>query len=224
MKKIVIFGIGKISDVLYYHLKKSNKFDIVAFTVDSEYITVENKFSLPVVSFENIVNLYPPSEFDMFISIGYQNMNKLRENKYNKAKELGYNLVNYISPNADNVSNIDIGENSVILGNCSLEPFSKVGNNTFIWSNSVIGHHSQIKDNCFISASVNIGGSSIIEDNCFIGLNSTIGHEIKLDSQTFVGAASVVLKNTESKSVFISPDTNKFRLDSESFLKISKLK
>lgn len=224
MKNLVIFGIGKIADVVYYHLKNSGNFNIVAFTVDKEYITSKEKFSVPIVEFEKIEKLYPPDKFYIFISVGYQNMNTLRENKYNKAKELGYKMISYISPNSDNISDITIGDNSLVLGNCSIEPYSKIGNNTFIWSNSVIGHHSKIENNCFISGGVNIGGSSIIQDNCFIGLNATIGHEITVKKESFIGATAVVLKDTESKSVFINPSTPKFRLDSETFLKISKLK
>jgi len=40
----------------------------------------------------------------------------------------------------------------------------------------------------------------------------------------FIGAGLLITKNVAPKSVFITPDTPRFRLDSSAFLKLTKMK
>ena len=38
MNKLIIFGVGKISDVVSYYFENHSEYEIVAYTVDDEYI------------------------------------------------------------------------------------------------------------------------------------------------------------------------------------------
>ena len=55
-KKLVIFGIGKIAEVVYYYASSECKFEVVAFCADSEFVKIETFNGLPVVSFQNVEN------------------------------------------------------------------------------------------------------------------------------------------------------------------------
>jgi serine acetyltransferase len=57
----------------------------------------------------------------------------------------------------------------------------------------------------------------------FVGLNATLGGDIKIGASSFIGGGTVVLKSAEAKSVFIQPTTEKFRLNSEEFLRITRM-
>ncbi len=86
MKKgLIVFGIGKIAEVIFYYAKEECGFDVVAFCVDDDYITTEKFNNLPVVSFSKIVGKFPPGQFDMFIAVGYHDLNRLRESKCKEA-------------------------------------------------------------------------------------------------------------------------------------------
>jgi sugar O-acyltransferase (sialic acid O-acetyltransferase NeuD family) len=223
MSKVVIFGEGKIADVVYFHLTNDSPHEIVAFTADRDYISKDKLFGLPVIPFEEIKSKFPPDEYKMFIALGYQNLNSLRATKYFEAKNKGYELISYISSKATNFGNVEIGDNCLILENNAIQPMSKIGNNVTLWSGNHIGHHSTIGDHCYISGQVVIGGSTTIGQYCFIGINATIGHEITIGEKNLIGAEALITKNTEPNSVFISLDTPKYRLDSSSFLKLTRL-
>jgi hypothetical protein len=62
-----------------------------------------------------------------------------------------------------------------------------------------------------------------ISSNCFIGVNATIGYQIIIGEKNLIGARTLITKNTEPNSVFISQDTEKYRLDSNTFLKLTRL-
>jgi sugar O-acyltransferase (sialic acid O-acetyltransferase NeuD family) len=223
MSKVVIFGEGKYAEEAYFYFKNDSLHDIVAFTVDEKYITKTSLLGLPVVPFETVINHYPPDDFNMFIALGYQNLNKLRAAKYNEAKEKGYKLVSFISSLAGNFGAIEIGDNCFVMENSTLQPCSKIGNNVTIWSNNLIGHHSVIEDHCYVAGQVVVAGNSTIGEYCFLGVGAIIGHEVKIGKECIIGASSIITKNAEPYSVYIAQDTPKYRLDSKSFLKMTKL-
>lgn len=223
MSRIVIFGEGKIADEAYFYLTNDSEHEIVAFTADRDFINKEEMYGLPVLPFEEISKNFSPRDFSMFVALGYQNLNKLRAVKYGEAKGKGYKLISYISSKAGNFGNIEIGDNCFVLDNCTLQPCSKIGNNVTIWSNNIIGHHSTIEDHCYIAGHVSIAGHTTIGKYTFIGVNATIGHEVTIGEKCLIGAGARVTKNAAPKSVFIEPDTQKIRLDSDAFVKMTKL-
>lgn len=225
MSKVVIFGTGKIADQAYFYLTNDSRHEIVAFTVDQAYLKVKENFGLPVVPFEEIEKSYPSDEFKMFVAVGwFAEFNKFRARKYEECKARGYQLISYVSSRASNIGHVAIGDNCFILEFAVIQPCSKVGNDVFIWSSNHIGHHAEIGDHCYIAGNAMISGNTTIEPYCFIGVSATIGHEITIGRESFIGAGSLITKNVEPRSVFIAQDTPKYRLDSESFRRITKMR
>ena len=225
MSKVVIFGTGKIADQAYFYLTHDSAHEIVAFTVDQAYLKVKENFGLPVVPFEDIEKKYPSDEFKMFVAVGwFAEFNKLRARKYEECKAKGYQLISYVSSRAANIGQVVVGDNCLVLEFAVIQPCSKVGNDVFIWSGNHIGHHAEVGDHCYIAGNAMISGNTTIEPYCFIGVSATIGHEITIGRESFIGAGSLVTKNVEPGSVFITQDTPKYRLDSETFQRITKMR
>lgn len=224
MAKIVIFGAGKIADVAYYCIKNDSDHEIVAFTLDGQYLTETQKLGLPVVPFEEVESKYPPDAYEMFVAVGYQDLNRFRAQKYQEAKQKGYRLISYVSSRASNFGEVEVGDNCFVLEFAVIQPGATVGSNVFIWSGNHVGHHASVGDHCYIAGNVVISGSTKVEPYCFIGVSANLGHEITIGRESFIGAGSLVTKNVEPKSVYITGDTPKFRLDSDSFLRLTKMK
>lgn len=223
MEKVVVFGAGKIADQAYFYFTNDSPYEIVSFTVDEKFITEKQLFGLPVVPFEKVQDEFSPNEFKMFVAVGYQNLNRLRAEKYLQAKEKGYELISYVSSRASNIGNVKIGDNCFVLENAVIQPCSKIGNNVYIWSGNHIGHHATIGDHCYISGQIVISGNTVIEPYCFIGVNATIGHEITIGRESIVGAGCMMSKSAEPRSVYVAQDTPKYRLDSTKFLQLTKM-
>lgn len=224
MSKIVIFGAGQIADEAYFYLTNDSPHEVVAFTVDAEHLPGKEKLGLPVVPFEGVTRAYPPGNFKMFVAVGYQDLNKFRARKYEEAKAKGYELISYMSSRASNFGGVEIGDNCFILEFVTIQPCSTIGSNVFLWSGNHVGHHASVGDHCYIAGQVVISGNTKIEPYCFIGVSATLGHEITIGAESFIGAGSLITKNVESRSVYVTPDTPKFRLDSASFLRLTKMK
>jgi sugar O-acyltransferase (sialic acid O-acetyltransferase NeuD family) len=225
MKKLIIFGLGKIADVAYQHFLRDSSHAIVAFACDREWIgkgqTVQG--GPPIVAYDEVERLYPPAEHEMFLALGYHELNQVRARKFAEAKAKGYRLASYVSPRADVGPWFHVGENCLILDGVGIQPGAKVGHNVYIWNNTLIGHHSVIGDDVWIAAGATIGGMVEVGRASFIGLNATLGGEAVLGAESFVGAAALVLKSGPDKSVFVQQGTERFRLDSSQFLRMTRM-
>lgn len=215
MAKIVLFGTGDIAQLAKYYFDNDSEHEVVAFTVDRDYIDGKEYEGLPLIPFDEIAQNYPSDSYKMFIALSYAKMNKIREEKYTLAKEKGYELVSYISSKCSYMSQFKCGDNCFILEDNTIQPYVKIGNNVTLWSGNHIGHHSVIESHNFVSSHVVISGHCVIESNCFLGVNATLAHKVRITSETLLGAGAVIAKDTENKGIYVPPRSTKLSKNSD---------
>lgn len=223
MKPLVIFGTGIISDVVEHYLGAVAGREIAAFCVDGKFLDKSEHHGRPVVAFEDVQDILPPGDHEMFVALGYQDVNRARKGKCEEAIAKGYRLASYIHPTAANTAGCEIGQNSLVLEHCTIGPFCRIGWGTFLWGSNTIGHHSTIGDHCFLVSHANTCGCVEIKDRCFLGANATIGHALAVGEGSFIGANTLITSEVKPNSVHIVPQTPEFRLDAETFWRIAKM-
>ena len=214
MKKIIIFGTGELAQRIFYYLQDSDD-QVVAFCANKSKIDKEELLGLPIITFENIEEKFPPSEFSMFIALAYSEMNKKRTKFFEEAKNKGYELYSYIHPSTKIWDKFEMGENCFILANNVIQPFVKIGDNVLIGSNNLISHNTTIDDNCFITSNVTMGGHITMGKNCFVGLSSTINQRIKIGNECIIGAGTIISKNVNDKEVYAENSSKKLPQSSD---------
>jgi len=205
--KIVIFGTGQLADLAQFYLTHDSPHEVVAFTVDRDYIEGPKHSDLPVVPFEDVVRLYPPAAFKMFIPMSFKKMSHVRADRYRQAKEMGYELISYVSSKATVWPGFKPGDNCFIFEDNTIQPFVTIGNDCVLWSGNHIGHHTVIKDHVFITSHVVISGACTIEDHTFFGVNCTVRDETVIARETLVGAGTIILKDTQPFEVYKAKGT-----------------
>ena len=213
-KPLVIFGIGEIAQLAHYYFSTDSTYEVIAFTVDSEYLQDSSFCHLPVIPFEEIFKQYPAGECELFIALSYSKLNALRKEKYLAAKAMGYRLASFISSHATVLNEGSVGENCFIFEDNTIQPFVTIGNNVTLWSGNHIGHHSAIKDHCFIASHVVISGGVEIGEQCFIGVNATLRDHIKIGDRCVIGAGAVLLADAEPEGVYIGTATERSKVAS----------
>ena len=213
-KPLVIFGSGKIAQLAHYYFSIDSNYEVVAFTLDANFIKDANFCGLQIVAFEDVAKSYPPDSYDLFVALSYSKLNTVRKEKFLVAKELGYKLVNFISSSATVLSKEKIGENCFILEGNTIQPFVKIGNNVTLWSGNHIGHHSVIHDHTFIASHVVVSGGVEIGEQCFIGVNATLRDHIRIGDRCVVGAGALMLGDAEDEGVYIGAATQRSNVPS----------
>jgi len=201
---------GDAGCLAHYYFSRDSGHEVVAFTVDREYIEDSSFLELPVVEFERVRETYPPAEHKMFIALGYSGMNQLRASKYFRAKEMGYELVSYVSSRCTFLTENPVGDNCFILEDNTIQPFVKIGNNVTLWSGNHIGHHSTIEDHCFLASQIVVSGRVHIGSYCFLGVNVTLRDAITIAPHTLLGAGAIIMKDTVEHGVYLPSRTELF--------------
>lgn len=220
MKKLVIFGAGDIAQLAHFYFSQSKEYEVVAFTVDAEFIKEDQFCQLPVVPFEHLTESHPADEHACFVALSYSALNQIRKEKYLAAKAKGYQLASYISDKASVLNQGNIGENCFIFEDNTIQPFVRIGHNVTLWSGNHIGHHSIIHDHTFIASHVVVSGGVEIGEQCFLGVNATLRDHIKIGDKCVIGAGALILADAEPEGVYIGNATERARVPSTRLRKV----
>jgi sugar O-acyltransferase (sialic acid O-acetyltransferase NeuD family) len=201
-RNVVIFGTGDFARVAEIYLREDSDFDVVAFTVDGSFAEHDRLNGLPVVPFEQLPDLHPPSEVAMFVAIGFSGVNKARAGVYERCKERGYELISYVNSRAARWGTLEIGDNCFVFEENVIQPNVRIGNDVILWSGNHIGHDSEIGDHCFVASHAVISGNVRIGPYCFVGVNATVRDGVTIAPECVIGAGALIMRDTEPGGVY----------------------
>ena len=221
MAKLVVFGVSQWAELAHFYFHHDSDHQVVAFTVDRQYVTDSAFKDLPVIPFDEIQASHPPSEFSMFIPLSFKKMNHVRADKYHEAKQRGYNLVSYVSSKATTWPDFKCGDNCFIFEDNTIQPFVRIGNNVVMWSGNHIGHHTTIRDHVMITSHVVISGCCTIGEYCFFGVNSSVRDETVVAHDTLVGMDVSIARDTTEYEIYRAPAAEPERVRSNQLRSLS---
>jgi sugar O-acyltransferase (sialic acid O-acetyltransferase NeuD family) len=219
-KKLIIFGLGNLAQLAHFYFTTDSDYEVVAFSVDANYVKESRFCDLPIIAFEEVSDLYPPVEHDFFVALGYSSLNALRKEKYLAVKALGYRLATFVSSHSTVLNCGDIGDNCFIFEDNTIQPFVKIGSNVILWSGNHIGHHSLVGDHTFISSHVVVSGHVEVGEQCFIGVNATLRDHIKIGDRCVIGAGALLLQDAAPEGVYVGVATQRSRVPSNRLRRI----
>lgn len=201
-RPVVLFGIGDHPEILWWYMTRDSGFEVAGFSVDKAFLDRKEFCGLPVVSFDDVTEIFPPTDCDMLVAIGYNNVNRPRRRKCEQAKRKGYRLINYIHPSTPIPRELLAGENCVILCNNVIQPMSVLGTNVHINHNNLVSHHSRIEDDVYITSGAIVAGRVNVGRGCFLGVGSVIRDGITVGEYCVLGAGSVISRDAEPNGVY----------------------
>jgi sugar O-acyltransferase (sialic acid O-acetyltransferase NeuD family) len=219
-KKLLIIGDSAFAEVAYECFTRDSAYEVIGFTVESQYLKRTELFGLPIVPFEKIEEHFNSSEVEFYAALVYTQLNRLRTRLYQAAKAKGYRPASYISSRAFVWQNALMGEHCFVFENNTIQPFVKIGNNVVLWSGNHIGHHSVIQDHCFISSHVVISGFCKIGGNTFMGVNATLGNNVNIGEDNWIGPSVTLVKDTEPNLIFKTEQPEAAKVSARRFFRV----
>jgi sugar O-acyltransferase (sialic acid O-acetyltransferase NeuD family) len=215
MEKVVLFGTGAMASDIYVHLTHDSPYEVAAFAVDRDRIKEDTLLDLPVVPFDDVQSIYPPDEYRMLIAVGYTQLNRLRAERYQQAKAMGYRLINYVNSKATVWPGAVIGENCLIGINSIVSAFAKIGNNVIVGSGSLVPHYTVIGDHCFVGAGVTLSGFVTVGPYSFLGTGAVVRNNVTIARECVIGAGALILEDTEERGVYMGKQAGKLPISSD---------
>lgn len=194
-KKLIIVGDGEFGEIAYEYFTYDSEYEVVAFAVEKAYRTKDTLFGLPIVNVEDMEEEYSPKEYEIYVAVTYVKLNRVRRRLFVICKEKGYTGASYVSSKSLVWHNAEIGENTFIFENNTIQYHVKIGDNVVMWGGNYIAHRTVIEDDCWLAPCVVISGFCHIGKGSFLGANATIGDHVSLGKDTVFGAGAVAVKS-----------------------------
>jgi len=208
-RPVIVFGNLLSASLASYCLMNDSPLQVAGFTVDDAYLTSNTFEGLPLVSFEELDNFFPPDDYQLLIPMGYQQINSVRRTRYEQAKQRGYKFATYVSSRASVWPNLEIGDNVLIYEHAIIQPFAKIGNNCIVRSGAHVSHHCTVEDHSFIAAEVAMGGEVRIREQAFVGIGAVLRDRVTIAKRSLIGAGAAVVKDTEEDCVYVGNPARK---------------
>lgn len=221
-RKLVIVGDSAFAEIAHEYFDADSNYEVVAFSVERNFLKREEMRGLPVVPFEELETHFDPATHEVYVATVYTQLNRLRARLAAAAKAKGYRLASYVSSRAFVWRNVELGEHCFIFEDNTVQPFVKIGNNVVLWSGNHIGHHSVIRDNCFIASHAVISGFCDIGENSFIGVNATLSNNVVIGEDNWIGIGVTIVRNTEPNQLFKGEQPESAKISALRFFKIKE--
>ena len=124
-KEVVVFGSGMISRVATEIFEDRQNIKVLGYVVHTKYIHDREWLGKPVFEFESLKTRFDPQEINIFVAVGYQNMNGLRESVCNQFTDMNFKLVNCVDPSVYIPKSVSIGHNNLIMAGVTFNQIQK---------------------------------------------------------------------------------------------------
>lgn len=209
MKRVILFGVSNLTRVLKAYLDADERYELLAFTVETDYIEGEDFMGLPVRAFESLRDYYDMESIEIIPAIAYSNMNKNREKVFQKCYKHKYKICTYLSPSVQNYAD-EIGEGCIILDGCMLKPYCRIGKGNYMGANTFIAHDVNVGDFNYFAGSNVTGGFTEIGSYNFLGAGAMVESGHRIGNENLLAAGVCVAENIEDNMV-ISPPPNRVK-------------
>ncbi|MEA5124369.1 acetyltransferase [Xanthomonas floridensis] len=202
-KPLVIVGAGEFAQIACEYFQHDSDYEVVAFSVERDYLLRPTLGELPVVAYEELEQRYPPAQYEVFVAIPATQLNRLRRRFYQDMVQRGYCCASYVSSRAFVWRNAQVGANCFIFEGNVIQPFTRIGDNCILWSGNHIGHRTVVQEHVFIASHAVISGYCDIGQGSFIGVNATLSDKVRIAADNIIGAGALVTRNTEAGRVYV---------------------
>ena len=210
---VVVFALSELSALAAYEIGSIGR-QVSGFTADDAFCDRDQFEQLPVVPLSVIESRFPPGEHEVYVAMGFRNMNQLRKKACAAVKGRGYRLASFISKSACVWEGFVQPNHLAVYGSVILQTFTRVGENTIIRSNVNLGHHTAVGDDVFLASGVVTGGSVVIGNRSVVGLGAVVRDGVRIAEESFIGAGTVVLHDTEPGGVYVGNPARKLEKSS----------
>jgi UDP-perosamine 4-acetyltransferase len=197
-EKVVIIGAGGHAKVCIELLRAMGK--EVSFCVGGKD-SPDSCLGVPVLKGdENLMRLRKEGYTDLFIAIG---SNQLRSRLADVAKEMGFRLVNAISPTAVVSPSAKIGIGVAIMVGALINAEADIGDLAIINTGASIDHDCVIGRAVHIAPQSGLAGKVKVGAGSFLGVGCNVIPGVEIGENVTVGAGGVVISNIPSGSTAV---------------------
>ena len=196
--EVIVVGAGGHAKVCIELLRAQG--DSVAYCVGNPD-SPDTCLGVPVLkNDEHLAALRKDGYEKAFIAIG---SNSVRNKLAAKATQLGFGLVNAISPAAVVSPSATLGRGIAVMAGAVINAEAKISDLCIVNTGATIDHDCVIGEAVHVAPRCALAGNVHVGNFSFIGVGSKIIPEVHIGESVMVGAGSVVISNIGSATTVV---------------------
>jgi UDP-perosamine 4-acetyltransferase len=196
---VVIIGSGGHAKVVIELVRAEGKYQIAGCTASSE-----SGFILGDVLILGTDNVLPAllekGVQKAFIAIGD---NLLRLRLLAQVSEIGFELINVVSPNAVVSPSATLGRGIAIMAGAVINASAQIGNGAIINTNASVDHDCCIGDGVHIGPGSALAGDVVVGPESMLGAGTTVIPRVRIGSRAIIGAGSVLIRDIPDEATAV---------------------
>jgi UDP-perosamine 4-acetyltransferase len=189
-KELVIIGTGGHAKVVIELIRAEGKYQIKGCTGLGETGFVLG--DVPILGTDRVLpGLLANGTKKAFVAIGD---NHLRLRLLAKFLEMGFELINAISPHAVVSPSASLGRGIAIMAGAIINASVEIGDGAIINTNAGVDHDCRIGSGAHVGPGSALAGNVDIGRESFLGAGTCVIPGVRIGSRAIVGAGSVVVR------------------------------
>ncbi len=188
---VVVIGAGGHAKVVVELIRAQGHYEVVGCTDHAP--DRGNVVGAPILGSDNILpDLYAQGVRHCFIALGD---NALRRRVAGRVIELGFELVNAISPRATVSPTVCLGRGVAVMAGAVINADATVGDLAIVNTRAAVDHDCQIGEAAHVAPRATLAGGVCVGPLAFVGAGATIIPGINVGESTVIGAGATVISN-----------------------------
>jgi len=190
-KGVVIIGSGGHAKVVIELVRAEGKYQIKGCTGLGESGFVLG--DVPILGTDSVLPaMLANGAKKAFVAIGD---NHLRQRLFVQVSEMGFELINAISPDAVVSPSATLGRGIAIMAGAIINASTQIGDGAIINTNAGVDHDCRIGNGAHIGPGTVLAGNVEIGSEAFLGVGTCVVPGVRIGRRTIVGAGSVVVRD-----------------------------
>ena len=199
-KKLVLIGGGGHCKSVLDTLSRNKDYDEIVIT-DNEYPTIDHINNYRVMGNDEVLKeLFDNGFTDAFITVGSVKSTRLRRILFDKAKSIGFNMVNIIDKSAIVSEYTTLGKGVFIGKFAVVNMDASIGTGAIINTGSIIEHECKVGDFTHVSVGAKLCGNVKVGNDSLIGAGSVVIQGINIGNNVIIGAGSTVIRDVKDNT------------------------
>ena len=188
---VVIIGSGGHAKVVIELVRAEGKYQIKGCTGLGESGFVLG--DVPILGTDSVLPaMLANGTKKAFVAIGD---NHLRLRLLAQVSEMGFEVINAVSPNAVVSPSATLGRGIAIMAGAIINASAKIGDGAIINTNAGVDHDCRIGNGAHIGPGSALAGNVEIGCESFLGAGTCVVLGVRIGSRAIVGAGSVVIRD-----------------------------
>lgn len=202
--RLVGLGAAGHAKVIIEILRLRDEYDLIGI-LDPNPALIGGRFcGIKVLGDDSLLSdLFQQGIRNAFIGVGSVGDSTIRKGLFRKLKDLGFELVSAVHPQAIVSSSARLGEGPIVMANAVVNAEAAIGDNVIINTGAIVEHDCIVGNHAHIATGAHLAGGVVVGEGSHIGVGASIKQGVRIGRSSIVGAGAVVIDDVPDRVTIV---------------------